>query len=66
MLEHHIPHLLTSVPEFQLVSEQASCSVSGLDPWKILSGFMDKEEDDVLVAPLLFLLYAEVEGEHTF
>ena len=57
---------MTSVPEFQLVSEQASCSVSGCDQWKILSGFMDKEEEDVLVAPILFLLYAEVEGEHTF
>jgi len=27
---------------------------------------MDKEEEDVLVAPIMFLLYAEVEGEHTF
>ncbi|PNX65916.1 hypothetical protein L195_g054785, partial [Trifolium pratense] len=37
-------HLSASLPEFQLVSEQASCSVSGCAPGKILSGTMDKEE----------------------
>jgi hypothetical protein len=34
------------MPEFQLVSEHASCSVSGWAPGNLLSGTMDTEEAD--------------------
>jgi len=43
----------TYVPEFQLASEQALCSISGWAPGKIFSGTIEKEGGQVNRPPIL-------------